>query len=68
MITITEKQVVIPRKTWDRLNRNFNLKEFIENLLDSEDLADAIKDDHDFMNIREYDIQRKESRKEIIFE
>lgn len=59
MITITDEQVIIPRETWDRMRNELYFEELIENLMDSEDLLDAMKNDNDFIDIREYDRNRE---------
>ena len=62
MITIDENKVTIPRKTWDRIRKDKYFEEVIDNILDSEDLIDAIENDNDFMDIREYDRIRREEK------
>jgi hypothetical protein len=59
MITIDEDKITIPRKTWDRLNTNYYYKELIENLLDSEELIDAINNSSELIDLREYDRKRR---------
>jgi len=60
MITIEKERVILPRKTWDRLRKDEYFEEFIQNILDSETLMDAMENDNDFMDIREYDKHRTE--------
>jgi hypothetical protein len=60
MITIEKERVILPRKTWDRLRNDEYFEEFIQNILDTETLLDAMENDNDFMDIREYDKQRKD--------
>lgn len=61
MITIEKERVILSRKTWDRLRNDEYFEEFIQNILDTETLLDAIENDNDFLDIREYDRQRGES-------
>jgi hypothetical protein len=61
MITIEKERVILPRKTWDRLNKDEYFEEVIQNILDSEDLLEAMDNDNDFIDIRAYDRQRSES-------
>jgi hypothetical protein len=66
MITIEKERVILSRKTWDRLRKDEYFEEFIQNILDSETLMDAMDNDNDFMDIREYDTKngyRQESNK-----
>jgi hypothetical protein len=59
MITISKDKVTIPRKTWDKLNRNFYYKELIENILDSEEQSEAMKNSTELIDLRDYDRKRK---------
>ena len=59
MITIEKERVILPRKTWDRLKKDKYFEEIIQNILDTEALQDAMENDNEFIDIREYDKQRK---------
>ncbi|MBM2815386.1 MAG: hypothetical protein HW421_2148 [Ignavibacteria bacterium] len=61
MITVEKERVILPRKTWDRLRKDEYFEELIQNILDTETLLDAMENDNDFMDIREYDRQRREN-------
>ncbi|HPO62669.1 MAG TPA: hypothetical protein PK762_06255 [Candidatus Kapabacteria bacterium] len=60
MIEIEKEKVTLPRDTWDRLRSDYYFDEIIQNILDSETILDAMENDNDFMEIREYDKLRKE--------
>ncbi|MBI5326091.1 MAG: hypothetical protein HZB41_12605 [Ignavibacteriae bacterium] len=62
MITIAKDNVTIPRTTWDRLRKDDYFNELIENLIDSEELADAIENTHELIDLREYDRKRRASK------
>ncbi len=53
MITIEKERVILPRKTWDRLRNDEYFEEFIQNILDTETLLDAMDNNNEFINIRE---------------
>lgn len=59
MITIDKEKITIPRMTWDRLKRNSYYKELIENIMDSEELLDAINNSSELVDLREYDRKRR---------
>ena len=59
MITIDKEKITIPRMTWDRLKRNSYYKELIENIMDSEELLDAINNSSELFDLREYDRKRR---------
>jgi hypothetical protein len=59
MITIDENNITIPRKTWDRFKSNYYYKELIENILDSEELIEAIDNSTELVDLREYDRKRR---------
>jgi len=62
MVEIEKDRVVLPRKSWDRLREDEYFEELIQNILDSETLNDAIENDNEFMEIREYDKLRRENK------
>ena len=62
MIEIEKEKVTLPRDTWDRLRNDYYFDELIQNILDSEAIRDAMENDNDFMEIREYDRLRKEQQ------
>ncbi|MCX6146779.1 MAG: hypothetical protein NTW25_05950 [Candidatus Kapabacteria bacterium] len=62
MITIDENVITIPRKTWDSVSNNFYFKELIENLIDSEELNEAIENSTELVDLREYDLKRRPNK------
>ncbi len=62
MISISKNNVTIPRTTWDKLRKNSYFNELIENLLDSEELSDAIKHTDELIDLRKYDRKRRGSK------
>lgn len=60
MIEIEKEKVTLSRDIWDRLRNDSYFDELIQNILDSEAIIDAMENDNDFMEIREYDKLRKE--------
>ncbi|TAL67702.1 MAG: hypothetical protein EPN82_13730 [Bacteroidetes bacterium] len=62
MISIEKDNVTIPRKTWDKLRRNHYYNELIENLLDSEELIEAINKTDGLIDLRDYDRKRRATK------
>lgn len=59
MITIKDDAIIIPRETWDNAMKNFYFKELIENLMDSEELLEAMQESKEMIDLREYDLERR---------
>jgi hypothetical protein len=62
MITIDKDKITIPRKTWDKFKNNYYYKELIENLMDSEELTEAIDNSKELIDLREYDRKRRKNK------
>ncbi len=62
MIEVEKEKVTLSRNTWDRIRSDYYFDELIQNILDSETILDAMENDNDFMDIREYDRLRKEQQ------
>ena len=65
MITIDKDKITIPRKTWDRYKNNYYNKELIENLMDSEELTEAIDNSTELIDLRDYDRKRRNELLEV---
>lgn len=59
-MTISEKNVIISRETWEELRRSAYYKELVEAVEDREALRKAKEEAEDFIEFREYDRQRSE--------
>lgn len=59
MVSFINDEVIITRDTWDKLSSDEYISEVLKNIIDSETLAEAMKNDNDFMDAREYDRTRK---------
>lgn len=59
MITFEKDKVIIPRKSWDKLNKSSYYHELIEVLIDSEELQDAINNSTEMIDLKEYDRNRR---------
>lgn len=60
MISINDKEVTIPRKTWDRLRGDSYYNELIEILLDSEELIEEINKSDELIDLREFDRKKRQ--------
>jgi hypothetical protein len=62
MITIDKDNITIPRKTWDKFKNNYYYKELIENIMDSDELNEAIENSSELIDLREYDRKRRQKK------